>query len=40
VPAGSIEDRRQRTRLLNHELRSRDDAERRIEELEQAETPR
>jgi PPM family protein phosphatase len=40
VPAASIEDRRQRTRLLNHELRSRDDAERRLEELERAETPR
>jgi protein phosphatase len=40
VPASSIEDRRQRTRLLNHELRSRDDAQRRIEELERAETPR
>ena len=40
VPAGSIEDRRQRSRLLNHELRSRDDAEKRLEELERTETPR
>jgi protein phosphatase len=40
VPASAIEDRRQRTRLLNHKLRGREDAERRIEELERAETPR
>ena len=39
VPAASIEDRRQRSRLLNHELRGKDDAERRIQELERAETP-
>ena len=40
VPASSIEDRRQRSRLLGHKLRGRDDAEDRIRELERAETPR
>ncbi|HEX8067314.1 MAG TPA: Stp1/IreP family PP2C-type Ser/Thr phosphatase [Thermoleophilaceae bacterium] len=40
VPATAIEDRRQRTRLLDHELRSRDDAEDRLRELERTETPR
>jgi protein phosphatase len=40
VPAGSIENSRQRTRLLDHKLRGRDDAEDRIRELERAETPR
>jgi len=40
VPASSIEDRRQRSRLLDHKLRGRDDAEDRIRELERAETPR
>jgi serine/threonine protein phosphatase PrpC len=39
VPASAIQDRRQRSRLLDHELRSRDDAEDRIRELERAETP-
>jgi protein phosphatase len=39
VPAGAIEDRRQRSRLLDHKLRGRDDAEKRIRELERAETP-
>jgi protein phosphatase len=39
VPATAIEDRRQRSRLLDHKLRSRDDAEKRIRELERAETP-
>ena len=39
VPARAIDDRRQRSRLLNHKLRSRDDAEDRISELERAETP-
>jgi protein phosphatase len=40
VPAASIDDRRQRTRLLNHKLRGKDDAQDRIRELERAETPR
>ena len=40
VPAASIEDRRQRSRLLNHKLRSKDDAEDRVSELERVETPR
>ena len=40
VPARAIRDRRQRTRLLDHKWRSREDAERRILELERAETPR
>ena len=40
VPASAISDRRQRARLLDHELRGKDDAERRIRELERAETPR
>ncbi|MEA2475250.1 MAG: family protein phosphatase [Thermoleophilaceae bacterium] len=40
VPASAIADRRQRTRLLDHKARSRSDAERRIRELERAETPR
>jgi protein phosphatase len=40
VPVSAVEDRRQRSRLLNHELRGRDDAEERIRELERAETPR
>ncbi|HEX8743283.1 MAG TPA: Stp1/IreP family PP2C-type Ser/Thr phosphatase [Thermoleophilaceae bacterium] len=40
VPVGAIEDSRQRSRLLDHKLRGRDDAEDRIRELERAETPR
>ena len=40
VPAATIEDRRQRSRLLDHKLRGRDDAEQRLRELERAETPR
>jgi protein phosphatase len=40
VPVSAVDDRRQRSRLLNHELRGRDDAEERIRELERAETPR
>ena len=40
VPASAVADRRQRSRLLNHELRGKDDAERRIRELERTETPR
>jgi serine/threonine protein phosphatase PrpC len=40
VPATAVEDRRQRSRLLGHKLRGREDAERRIRELERAETPR
>jgi PPM family protein phosphatase len=39
VPASAIEDRRQRSRLLNHKWRSRDDAENRLRELDRAETP-
>jgi protein phosphatase len=40
VPVSAIRDDRQRSRLMNHEWRGRDDAERRIRELERAETPR
>jgi hypothetical protein len=40
VPASAIGDDRQRSRLLGHKWRSRDDAEDRIRELERAETPR
>jgi protein phosphatase len=40
VPAAAIDDRRQRSRLLGHKLRGRDDAEERLRELERAETPR
>ena len=40
VPATAIDDRRQRSRLLDHKLRGRDDAEDRLRELERAETPR
>jgi protein phosphatase len=39
VPASAIEDRRQRSRLLDHKWRSRDDAEDRLRELERVETP-
>ena len=39
VPADAIADSRQRSRLLDHKLRGRDDADRRIRELERAETP-
>ncbi|HEX8075353.1 MAG TPA: Stp1/IreP family PP2C-type Ser/Thr phosphatase [Thermoleophilaceae bacterium] len=40
VPALSIEDRRVRSHLLDHKLRSRGDAVSRLRELERAETPR
>ena len=40
VPVRAIDDERQRSRLLDHKWRGRDDAERRIRELERAETPR
>ena len=39
VPAGAIRDTRQRSRLLDHKLRSQDDADKRIRELERTETP-
>jgi PPM family protein phosphatase len=40
VPASAIGDRRQRTNLLDHKLRSRGDAITRLRQLERAETPR
>jgi protein phosphatase len=40
VPATAIGDRRQRTNLLDHKLRSRGDAITRLRQLERAETPR
>jgi len=40
VPALSIADRRERTHLLNHQLRSKNDASSRLRELERSETPR
>ena len=40
VPALSIADRRERTHLLNHQLRSKSDASSRLRELERSETPR
>jgi protein phosphatase len=40
VPASAIENRRQRSRLLDHKLRGKGDAEDRLRELERAETPR
>jgi protein phosphatase len=40
VPVSAIGDSRQRSALLDHEWRGRDDAERRIRELERTETPR
>jgi protein phosphatase len=40
VPASAIRNPRQRSRLLGHKLRGRDDAEKRIRELERTETPR
>jgi protein phosphatase len=39
VPASAVADPRQRKRLLDHHLRSRDDAETRLRELESEETP-
>jgi serine/threonine protein phosphatase PrpC len=40
VPAAAIADARVRKRLLDHHLRSKDDAEGRLRELERTETPR
>ena len=40
MPALSIADRRERTHLLNHQLRSKSDASSRLRELERSETPR
>ena len=40
VPASAITNHRQRTNLLDHQLRSRGDAVTRLRELERTETPR
>ena len=40
VPALTIADRRERTHLLNHQLRSKSDAFSRLRQLERSETPR